>query len=276
LISILLGLGAAVTWGAADFAGGIATRRTESYSVVIGSHIISLTAFLFLALLLNEPVPPLHDWLLGGAAGLGGGIGLMLLYRALAGGKMSIAASVSAVVAATIPVIADGITQGLPATLTLIGFATALLAVWLVSSGDGYTKFSIRNLMLPLSAGVVFGLFFILLREASRTTVAWPVVATRVGSISGLLLYAALTNQRWIPTRQHWPLLAFIGVVDAGGTALYALSARLGRMDVAAVLGSLYPGATVLLARVFLKEKISRIQALGILLALCAIILLTL
>jgi len=263
LISILLGLGAAVTWGAADFAGGIATRRTESYSVVIGSHIISLTAFLFLALLLNEPVPPLHDWLLGG------GIGLMLLYRALAGGKMSIAASVSAVVAATIPVIADGITQGLPATLTLIGFATALLAVWLVSSGDGYTKFSIRNLMLPLSAGVVFGLFFILLREASRTTVAWPVVATRVGSISGLLLYAALTNQRWIPTRQHWPLLAFIGVVDAGGTALYALSARLGRMDVAAVLGSLYPGATVLLARVFLKEKISRIQALGILLALC-------
>jgi len=245
LISILLGLGAAVTWGAADFAGGIATRRTESYSVVIGSHIISLTAFLFLALLLNEPVPPLHDWLLGGAAGLGGGIGLMLLYRALAGGKMSIAASVSAVVAATIPVIADGITQGLPATLTLIGFATALLAVWLVSSGDGYTKFSIRNLMLPLSAGVVFGLFFILLREASRTTVAWPVVATRVGSISGLLLYAALTNQRC-------------------------------RMDVAAVLGSLYPGATVLLARVFLKEKISRIQALGILLALCAIILLTL
>jgi len=276
LISILLGLGAAITWGAADFAGGIATRRTESYGVVIGSHIISLTAFLFLALLLNEPVPPLRDWLLGGAAGLGGGIGLMLLYRALAGGKMSIAASVSAVVAATIPVIADGITQGLPATLTLIGFATALLAVWLVSSGDGYTKFSIRNLMLPLSAGVVFGMFFILLHEASRTTVAWPVVATRVGSISGLLLFAGLTNRRWVPTRQHWPLLAFIGIVDAGGTALYALSARLGRMDVAAVLGSLYPGATVLLAWVFLKEKISRIQALGILLALCAIILLTL
>jgi len=276
LIPILLGLGAALTWGIADFSGGIATRRTDPYGVVIGSHIISLTVFLSLALISNEPVPPPRDWLFGGVAGLMGGIGLTLLYRALAEGKMSITASVSAVVAVTIPVVVDGVTQGLPATLTLIGFVTALLAVWLVSREDDHTKFSIQNLGLPLSAGVIFGLFFILLHEASRTTVLWPVVATRIGSISGLLFYTGLTNQRWVPPRQHWPLLALIGIVDAAGTAFYTLAARLGRMDVAAVLGSLYPGATVLLARVFLKEKISRIQVLGILLALGAIILLTL
>ena len=276
MIPILLSLGAALTWGAADFGGGIAAKRTDSYGVVIGSHIISLGAFLGLALLLNEPVPPPRDWFFGAAAGLAGGIGLMLLYRALAEGKMSIAAPISAVVAAVIPVILAGITQGLPAALTLIGFAAALSAVWLVSNGEGKLKIPIQNLGLPLSAGVVFGLFFILLHQASSTTIIWPVVATRVGSLGGLLLYTSLTRRRRIPHRRHWPLLAFIGVVDATGTAFYALSARMGRMDVAAVLGSLYPGATVMLAWVFLKEKISRTQALGILLALGAIILLTL
>jgi drug/metabolite transporter (DMT)-like permease len=276
LIPILLSLGAALTWGAADFGGGIAAKRTDSYGVVIGSHIISLGAFLCLALLLNEPVPPSRDWLFGAAAGLAGGIGLMLLYRALAEGKMSIAAPVSAVVAAAIPVIAGAVTQGLPTPLTLVGFGAALSAVWLVSNGDGKIKISIQNLGLPLIAGVVFGLFFILLHQASNTTIIWPVVATRIGSLGGLLLYTGLTHRRQIPHRRHWPLLAFIGVIDATGTALYALSARMGRMDVAAVLGSLYPGATVLLAWVFLKEKISRIQAAGILLALGAIILLTL
>lgn len=276
MIPILLSLGAALTWGAADFGGGIAAKRTGSYGVVIGSHIISLAAFLLLALLLNEPVPPSRDWLFGVSAGLAGGIGLMLLYRALAEGKMSVAAPVSAVVAAAIPVIAGGIIQGLPTPLTLIGFVAALSAVWLVSNGEGNTKFSIQNLGLPLSAGVVFGLFFVLLHQASSATVVWPVVATRVGSLGGLLLYTGLTRRRQIPDRRHWPMLAFIGIVDATGTAFYALAARMGRMDVAAVLGSLYPGATVLLAWVFLKEKISRIQVAGVLLALGAIILLTL
>ncbi len=276
MIPVLLGLVSALTWGAADFGGGIAAKRTDSYGVVIGSHIVSLTAFLFLALLLKEPVPPSRDWLFGAIAGVGGGIGLMLLYRALAEGRMSIAASVSAVVAAAIPVIVDGLTQGLPATLTLLGFATALSAVWLVSSGDRYTNLSIQQLGLPILAGLAFGCFFILLHLASTATVAWSIVAARVGSLSGLLLYTGLTRRSWLPPRQHWPLIAIVGIVDAAGTALYALAARLGRMDVAAVLSSLYPGATVLLARVFLKENISRIQALGILLALGAIILLTL
>lgn len=272
---ILLGLLSALTWGAADFGGGLASKRTNSYGVVIGSHTISLSAFLLLALLLKEPVPPLRDWLFGTAAGLAGGIGLMLLYRALAEGKMSIVAPVSALVAAAIPVIVTGLNQGLPKDLTLLGFLLALSAVWLLSSGDAITQIRIKELGLPLTAGIVFGLFFILLHHASRMAILWPVVATRIGSIAGLLAYTSLNHLSWIPTRRRWSLLAFIGIIDATGTACYALSARLGRMDIAAVLGSLYPGATVLLAWVFLKERISRIQSLGILLALGAIVLLT-
>ncbi len=275
MISILLGLGAALTWGAADFGGGFASKRMNSYGVVIGSHIISMAAFIVLAILLNEPIPPIRDWLIGGAAGLAGGFGLMLLYRALAEGKMSLAAPVSAVVAAAISVFVASLTQGLPGNLVLLGFALALTAVWLLSSGETLTQIQINELGLPLTAGVAFGLFFVLLHQASGSAIVWPIVATRIGSISGLLIYTGLTRRSWLPSRDHWALLAFIGIIDATGTACYALSAQLGRLDTAAVISSLYPGATVLLAWVFLKEHISRTQAIGILLALGAIVMLT-
>ena len=276
MFPVLLGLSAAIAWGAADFGGGFASKRTNSYGVVIGSHIISLGAFVILALLLNEPIPPFRDWLFGAVAGLAGWIGLMLLYRALAEGKMSLAAPVSALVAATMPVVFASITQGLPEYLTFLGFALALAAVWLLSSGEALTQIRVKELGLPLSAGVTFGLFFILLHQASGQSIVWPVIATRIGSITGLLVYTSLTRRSWLPSRQHWLLLAFIGIIDATGTACYALSARTGQLDVAVVLSSLYPGATVLLAWVFLKEKISHIQAIGVILALGAIILLTL
>jgi drug/metabolite transporter (DMT)-like permease len=274
-IPILLGLLSALTWGAADYAGGLAAKRTSALGVVIGSHLISLFAFFILAILFGETIPPLRDWLFGAAAGLAGGIGLMLLYRALAESKMSVAAPVSALVAAAIPVVIASLTQGLPEFLTLLGFALALSAVWLLSSGEATTKFRLNDLGLPVTAGLTFGLFFVLLHQASGTTTLWPIVAARVGSLTGLLGYARLKRQSWIPSRGLWGWLTFIGLIDAAGTACYALSARMGRLDVAAVLGSLYPGATVLLAWVFLKEHISRIQVIGIILALGAIVMLT-
>ena len=276
MVTILLGLGAALIWGAADFGGGFASKRMNSYSVVIGSHIISMAAFIVLAILLNEPIPPMRDWLFGAAAGLAGGLGLTLLYRALAEGKMSIAAPVSAVVAAAIPIFVASFTQGLPSSLILLGLTLALIAVWLLSRGEATTPIRIKELRLPLTAGITFGLFFVLLHQASGEVIIWPIIATRIGSITGVLAYTSLTRRSWFPPRQHWSLLAFIGIIDASGTACYALSAQLGRLDIAAVLSSLYPGATVLLAWVFLKEKISRAQAIGVLLALGAIILLTL
>lgn len=272
---ILFGLLSALTWGAGDFNGGLAAKRSNPYGVVVVAHTISLGLLLFLIAIIREPIPPVRDWLWGGAAGLTGGIGLLLLYRALAEGRMSVAAPVSALLAATIPVLVGVLQDGNPGALALLGFILALAAVWLVSGGERLgLRFS--DLRQPVLAGIAFGAFFICLQRASQTSLWWPLVAIRVVSISSLLGYAMLTRQDWVPKRESLVPILLSSVLDTLGNASYAMSARMGRLDVAAVLGSLYPGATVLLAWVILKERISRVQTIGILLALAAIIMLTL
>jgi len=274
-IAILFGLLSALTWGAGDFNGGLATKRSNPYGVVAIAHIISLVLLLITVFVVGEPIPSLHDWLWGGASGLAGGIGLMLLYRSLAEGRMSVAAPVSALLAAALPVVVGIFLDGNPGAWVLFGFIFALGGVWLVSGGEG---FSIRfdELRRPVIAGVAFGAFFIFIERASQTALLWPLIAVRIVSVSTMLGYAMLTRQDWVPKRESMVPLLLSSLLDTFGNAFYAMSARTGRLDVAAVLGSLYPGATVLLAWVFLKEEISRIQTIGILLALGAIILLTL
>ncbi len=274
-IAILYGLLSALTWGAGDFNGGLAVKRSNPYGVIAVAHSISLILLLITVFIVGEPIPSLHNWLWGGASGLAGGIGLMLLYRALAEGRMSVAAPVSAVVAAALPVLVGLLQDGLPELWILIGFVLALVAVWLVSGGKGLV-IHFDNLRMPIIAGIAFGAFFIFIERASHTALLWPLIAVRIVSVSTMLGYAMLTRQDWIPKRESIVPLLLSSVLDTFGNAFYALSARTGRLDVAAVLGALYPGATVLLAWVFLKEKISRVQVVGILLALVAIILLTL
>ncbi len=275
LTAVLFGLVSAVTWGAGDFSGGMAVKRTNPYGVVISAHVMSLFLLAALALIFGERIPPLSDWLWGSAAGLCGGIGLALLYRALAIGQMSVAAPVSALVAASLPVMINAFADGLPRLITLIGFAFALTAVWLISGGVGI-EIRLSHLYLPVIAGLAFGAFFVFLHYGSSTSIFWTLTATRVASISGLLGYCIIAREDWIPTRDSWGLIAMSSVLDAAGNTFYALSARMGRMDVAAVLGSLYPGSTVLLAWFILKERISRVQTFGILIALAAIVLITL
>jgi uncharacterized membrane protein len=156
--SILFGLLSALTWGAGDFNGGLAAKRSNPYGVVIVAHTISLGLLLILIAIIREPIPPMRDWLWGGAAGLTGGIGLLLLYRALAEGRMSVAAPVSALLAASLPVIVGIFQDGNPGALVLLGFILALAAVWLVSGGE---ELSLRfdDLHQPVIAGIAFGLF---------------------------------------------------------------------------------------------------------------------
>ena len=274
MLPILFGLLSALTWGAGDFNGGLAVKRSNPYGVVAVAHVVSLILLLITVFIIDEPIPPLHDWLWGGASGLAGGIGLMLLYRALAEGRMSVAAPVSAVVAATLPVLVGLLKDGLPGIWVLAGFVLALVAVWLISGGDGLI-IRFDDLRMPVIAGIAFGAFFIFMERASQTALLWPLIAVRIVSVSTMLGYALLTRQDWIPKRESLVPILLSSLLDTFGNAFYALSARTGRLDVAAVLGALYPGATVLLAWVFLKEKISRTQSFGILLALGAILLLT-
>jgi len=272
---ILFGLLSALTWGAGDFNGGLAAKRSNPYGVIAVAHIISLGLLLALIPIIGEPVPPMQDWLWGGAAGLTGAVGLLLLYRALAEGRMSVAAPVSALLAAALPVLVGIFRDGNPGLWVLFGFVLALAAVWLVSGGEGLA-IRFDELRQPVIAGISFGAFFIFMERASQTSLLWPLVAIRLVSITSMLGYAIITRQPWLPKRESLVPIILSSILDTIGNAAYALSARTGRLDVAAVLGALYPGATVLLAWVFLKENISRIQTLGILLALGAIILLTL
>jgi len=272
-LSILLGLFSALTWGAGDFNGGLAAKRSNPYGVVAIAHIISLGLLLAFQPIIGEPIPPLQDWLWGGVAGLCGGIGLMILYRALAEGRMSVVAPVSALLAAALPVMIGLLQDGFPGLWGLMGFAFALVAVWLISGGKGLI-IRVDELRQPAIAGLMFGAFFVFLERASQTSLLWPLIAVRIVSITSMFGYAVITRQAWIPKRESLLPIILSSVLDTVGNASYALSARFGRLDVAAVLGALYPGATVLLAWVFLKERITNIQTIGILLALSAIIML--
>lgn len=277
MLSILYGILSAATWGAADFIGGLASKRTSPYRVLFLGELAGLIPFAGLAVLTSEIVPPVRDMLWAGVASLLGLGGLIFLYRALASGQMTIAAPVSAVFAALIPVVFAFLTEGLPSVTTLAGFGLAFMAVWLISQSDGTRlRFSISDLRLPLISGLFFGLYFIAIHRATLNAFFWPLVSARGAGLIALSSFALLTRQPLMPPRDLWGPVILNGILDIGGNGFYVLAARTGRLDVAAVLGALYPASTVLLAWIFLKERISWIQAIGILLAFAAILLFTL
>lgn len=274
MLPILYGLVSAVAWGAADFIGGLASKRTSPYRVLFLAEIAGMIPFAAFALLLREPVPPAIDMLLGAASSLLGLTGLLILYRALADGKMTIAAPVSALFAALIPVLFGIFTLGVPSMTTMIGFGFAFLAVWLISQADlANWRFNLLDLRLPLLAGFFFGSYFLVIHRATLSAFFWPLAAARFAGFAAFGLYALLRRQPALPPRDLWGVCIVNGVLDIGGNAFYVLAAQTGRIDVAAVLGALYPASTVLLAWMFLKERISWSQTFGVFLAFLAIVL---
>jgi drug/metabolite transporter (DMT)-like permease len=283
LLSILYGILSAGTWGAADFIGGLASKRTSPYRVLFLAEIAGLVPFIVLALLLHEPIPSAADMLLGAGSSLVGLGGLLMLYRALASGQMIIAAPVSALFAALIPVVFGFFALGVPSFATLIGFGLAFAAVWLISQTDltdGRSPWkglrNLADLRLPLLSGLFFGSYFLIIHRATLNAFFWPLVAARLAGFVMFGLFALLTRQPALPPREVWGLCIINGMIDIAGNGFYILSAQAGRLDVAAVLSALYPASTVLLAWVVLKERINSLQVLGVLLAFIAIVLFTL
>jgi len=282
LISILYGILSAASWGAADFIGGIATKRTAAYRVLFLAEVASLFPFLITAILIREPVPPIRDLVWGAAASLVGLAGLTILYRALADGRMSITAPISAMLAAVVPVIFGLLTLGIPAPATIIGFGLAFGAVWLISQTDALNwrlplqgLRNLSDLRLPLFSGIFFGFYFVLIHNATQHAFFWPLVAARFAGFVAFGLYALITHQPALPPRDVWGYSIVNGLIDIAGNAFFVLSAQAGRVDVAAVLGAFYPASTVLLAWILLKERVNYVQATGIALAFAAIVLFT-
>ena len=273
LLGIGFGLAAASSWGAGDFCGGLASKRTNVYGVVLVSQFAGLVLLTILAPLLAEPFPTLTDMVWGAIAGLAGAVGLTALYRGLASGSMGVVAPVAAVVSVILPLIFGLFFEGIPALPQLLGFGLALCAVWFITRpGDG-SRVPARELVLPVVAGLGFGVFFILIGHVSEAAVLWPLAAARSTSVLALLTVVLLSRQRARPAASQIPLILMSGLFDTGGNAFYALAARAGRLDIAAVLSSLYPAVTVVLARLILKERLSRPQGLGLLLAMIAVLL---
>lgn len=277
MLSILFGLLSAATWGAGDFCGGLASKRANVYAVVITSQAIGAGLLLSLTLLFGEAFPPWEDLGWGAAAGIAGAVGLLALYRGLASGRMGLVAPISAVGAAALPVVFAAALQGLPEALTLIGFVVALGGIWLLSrpASSTTTAFQLNDLRLPIAAGVGFGLFFVLIDQGNDHATFWPLIAARLASLTVITLIARANRQPILPERSLLGLVALSGALDAGGNAFFSLAVQVGRLDVASVLSSLYPASTVMLAWWLLKERLTRWQWAGVLVALIAIVLIT-
>ncbi len=267
-----LSLAAAVSWGAADFSGGIASKKSNVYGVVLVAHAVGLLFTVAVALLWRDPWPGTHAMAWGFAAGISGGVGLAALYRSLAIGTMGINAPVASVVTGILPVAFTFVTLGLPGRAQLGGFVLALVSIWLIAMPAGELGRP-KGLPLAVLAGIGFSGFLVCIKLAGTTAKFWPLVSARLASLVLMLAVVGLMREGWRPQRSSWPATVFCGVFDSVGNFLFVYAATRGRLDVAAVLSSLYPASTLVLARVFLKEKIAGLQAAGIGLALAAVAL---
>ena len=273
LLVVLFGLLSAFAWGAGDFSGGLASKRTSAYTVVILSQFASLLILaLGVSLIYREPYS-LEPAILGAVAGVCGAAGLVALYTGLARGPMGIVAPLTAVTAAIVPVVFSAFQTGLPSVADSIGILLALGAVWIISRGNDQSDLMLHDLVTPLIAGLGFGLFFILIAHASEQATIWPLVFARGSSILFILLVGLLLHKLNRPAFVQLPLIVIAGLFDTGGNLFYILATRYGRLDIAAVLSSLYPAATVFLAWILLQERLNQRQWIGVVLVLLAVIL---
>ena len=275
IFAAALALTAATCWGAGDFTGGLATRRTDAFLTVLGGYSVGLVLLVIVALARAEPIPPLADLGWGAAAGLFGMVGVGFLYRGLAAGRMGIVAPVSAVVATILPVIFNGLTQGLPRPVQLAGFGVALAAIWLIAR-PGRLGGRPEGLGDAVVAGLGFGGFFIGLGQVGQGAVFWPLAAGRLASCAVMSVFALVTR-RPVPINQApLGLLSLAGTLDVAGNLFFLLAVQGGRLDITAVLGSLYPAVTAILAWLIIKEHMTRVQVIGVGAAVVAIALITL
>jgi len=265
-----LGLMSATSWGGSDFLGGMGARRAPALLVVASGHFVTLLILLGICLGAHLALPGRHDLLFAAVGGFEGAIALALFYRALAMGAM--------VLTAVVPVLFSMIAEGLPTRTTALGLATGLAAIALITlpSRNPGKKDSTppAALLLGALAGVGFGTQLILFKIAGGGSVLWTMTAARGAGVAAmvLVLLAAPPKGAW---RGFWVFGVSAGVLDTLGNLLYIETTRAGRLDVAAVICSLYPAGTILLAAVVLREWPTLRQFAGIGLALGAVALLS-
>lgn len=278
-MAVVLALASAVVYGASDFLGGLASRRTSVFGVVAMSQLVGLAALVALLPWLGGPVDG-ADLAWGAAAGLAGAAGLMVFFRTLATRVMSVVAPITAVTAAAIPVLVGLLGGDTIGTWAAVGIALALVAVVLVSAESGLSALRATRptaLAPALLAGTMFGLFFVLLDRTSSEAGLTPLVTARLASVALVVVVALSGRQSLRVSRAALPLVAVSGVGDMTANALFLLATQAdGQLAITGVLASLYPVSTVVLAQVVLRERLVGAQVAGLLAAAAAVVLITL
>lgn len=288
---------AALLWGGGDFAGGFATKRGSPLQIIVIAQGLDVLLLIATCAWRHAPLPSATALLWGFGGGLLNGLGLICLYTALAMAEMGLAASLAGLLTAALPVVADAFLEGLPRPRQLAGFVLAAVAIWRIAAAptDAPREQQRRSLILASLAGIGFGLFLICSRQASREALLWPLLLSRLAGVSVALVLLAMYRKprdreshgpgsakelravlAWQPLTAAVVWLGIVaGVLDLAGNMLYMWATEIGRMDVAAVLASLYPAGTILLAGWRLHERPTRRQVAGMVVALAAVVMIT-
>jgi len=286
VVSVALGLVAAATWGGSDFAGGLGARRSPALLVAASGHAVTLLVLLAVCGLWRLPVPHATEFLEGALGGLEGSLALAVFYRALAMGAMGLTAALTGLLTALVPVVYGVWMEGLPAPMAMAGLLLGVAAIWLIAHAPGRGT-PPRALWLGAISGAGFGLQLILLKLASSGGVLWALTSARIG---GVLAMGTILLFAWPKTTEHgeqphkprhvwtgfWKMGVLAGALDTVGNVAYTVAAHSGRLDLTAVVSSLYPGFTILLAALILRERPTQRQTLGMAVALASVAMLSL
>lgn len=297
-INALMALAAAVLWGGGDFSGGMgvgaASEKTGSkpgsqilsaLRVVMVSYISSFAVLVAIILLRHEGLP--HGRLLAWAllGGFCGSVAITCFYLALSRGAMGASAAVSGLLAAALPAMVSSAVEGAPSALRIAGFLLAAVAIWMIAAGPARQHAAGSTVALALVAGIGFGVYFVALRMANPLGIFMPMAAARAGGmvVCGLTLLVLTAHGaspapgvRGLSMNRKavlWALSA--GALDTSGNLFFIAATRAGRLDVAAVLASLYPASTIVLAGWLLKERLSQRQWWGMAVAVGAVVMIT-
>lgn len=260
---VILALLSSLVWGLSDFLGGTLSKKRKAVAVIGGSQsfgliFVSLLAIAFQTWTWNQSV-----WINGAIAGAMGLFGLVCFYTALATGQMGIVAPISSL-SAVVPV-TIGLVQGeQPSTMQLAGIVLALIGVILASGPELNGKVDPRPVLLALFAAVTFGFCVYFMAIGARINPTMTVTAMRAIQVSIVIALLLVIRNLGGLVKRDIPMLATIGASDAGANVLYTFAASLGLLSVVSVLGSLYPIVTVLLAWWIHKERLMRVQYIGI------------
>ena len=276
MIAAALGLGAAICWGLADYLGGIRTRALTLPTVLLVSQLTGLSAIALVVAVGGFEVPPLGEVAPAVAAGLCQLAGIAALYRALSIGTMSVISPISASGAAALPVIVGLATGERPSAIQYLGMAAAFAGVALASrstaeAGGGSDR---EALALSAVAALGFGGFFIGMDAAVQDADPfWSLLAARAAAGAALVVVLLAMRPRITASPPNLPALALIGLLDVGANTFFTLGTETGLLSIVAVMASLYPVMTVVLARALLGERLNSVQAVGVTVALAGVVL---